>query len=59
MDNFAQLGDYIEIKLIDDSHRQYFKGKANLNSKKQLILLFKGIRAQGVDIPKESMDWFD
>jgi len=41
-------GDIIEIHLKDGAYNTYFKGKANVNDKKQMSLLIGGLREKGI-----------
>jgi len=49
--------DIIEIKIYDDSHQLYFKGKARIKDRREMLDLKKEIKTKGINI--FSNDWFD
>ena len=43
-------GDILEVKLIDTTFNVYFKGKADINNKKQMEELKDQLRCKGVSL---------
>ena len=49
-------GDMIEVKLSDGEYNPYFKEKAEINNKKQMLLLMKKLKEKGVSFPQSWLD---
>ena len=54
--SFHDGGDTLEVKIRDSFGSYYFKAKALINHKKQMMQLIKDLKNKGVSFPS---GWFD
>ena len=45
-----QRGDFIKVKLMDNTYKVYFEGKANINNPKEMEKLKEDLRHKGVPL---------
>lgn len=43
-------GDVIEVRLFDNTYTPYFKGRANINNKRQMDKLIQDLHDKGVSL---------
>ncbi len=48
--SLRQIGDIIKVKLMDNTYKVYFKGKANINNPKEMEELKEELRHKGVSL---------